>query len=77
MLMQHNLHVKLCCTDRPDLQRPALLPSSGAESATSCAPQVYGKDGVFDADRLIDLLSAFEDYAVASKSAQGECHVLD
>eukprot|EP00891_Asterochloris_glomerata_P005985 jgi/Astpho2/5985/e_gw1.00084.8.1_t len=35
---------------------------------------VYGKDGVFDADRLIDLLSAFEDYSVASKSAQGKCH---
>ena len=55
--------------------RLALL-SSGAESAKSCAPQVYGKDGVFDADRLIDLLSAFEDYSVASKSAQGEYHVL-
>ena len=37
--------------------------------------QVYGKDSVFDADRLIDLLAAFEDFSVASKSAQGDMDV--
>ena len=37
--------------------------------------QVYGKEGVFDADRLIDLLAAFEDFAVASKSARGDMDV--
>ena len=74
--MQHDLLGKLHCTHTSDLQHPALLLTSGAECAPSHAPQVYGKDGVFDADRLIDLLSAFEDYSVASKSAQGECHRL-
>ncbi|GAX72999.1 hypothetical protein CEUSTIGMA_g451.t1 [Chlamydomonas eustigma] len=33
---------------------------------------VYGRSGVFDADRLIDLLGALEDYSVASTSARGE-----
>ena len=33
---------------------------------------VYGKSGIFDADRLIDLLGALEDYGVASTSARGE-----
>eukprot|EP01025_Chloroclados_australasicus_P040545 TRINITY_DN423_c0_g2_i11.p2 TRINITY_DN423_c0_g2~~TRINITY_DN423_c0_g2_i11.p2 ORF type:complete len:776 (+),score=103.02 TRINITY_DN423_c0_g2_i11:149-2329(+) len=33
---------------------------------------VYGKNSVFDADRLIDLLSAFETFKVASSSARGE-----
>lgn len=37
--------------------------------------QVYGKDSVFDADRLIDLLAAFEDFAVASKSSRGDMDV--
>lgn len=37
--------------------------------------QVYGKDAVFDADRLIDLLTAFEDFSVASRSARGEMDV--
>ena len=74
--IQDDLLVKLCCTEKSDLQHPALLLSSGFESAKLWPSQVYGKDGVFDADRLIDLLSAFEDYSVASKSAQGECHVL-
>lgn len=32
---------------------------------------IYGKQGVFDADRLIDLLEAFEAFTVASKSARG------
>lgn len=36
---------------------------------------VYGKDSVFDADRLIDLLAAFEDFAVASKSSRGDMDV--
>ena len=33
---------------------------------------VYGKSGVFDADRLIDLLDAFETFSEASKSARGQ-----
>lgn len=36
---------------------------------------VYGKDLVFDADRLIDLLAAFEDFSVAAKSARGDMDV--
>jgi hypothetical protein len=33
---------------------------------------VYGKEGMFDADRLIDLLNAFESFTVASTSAIGD-----
>jgi len=33
---------------------------------------VYGRTGVFDADRLIDLLVALEDFHVASNSAAGD-----
>jgi aarF domain-containing kinase len=33
---------------------------------------VYGKQGIFDADRLIDLLNAFESFAVASQSSRGD-----
>jgi hypothetical protein len=36
-----------------------------------CAPQIYGKDDVFDVERLIDLLSAFETFREASQSARG------
>ena len=43
--------------------------------ADICLLQVYGKDSVFDADRLIDLLAAFEDFAVASKSSRGDMDV--
>jgi len=43
--------------------------------ADVCLLQVYGKDSVFDADRLIDLLAAFEDFAVASKSSRGDLDV--
>ena len=43
--------------------------------ADVCLLQVYGKDSVFDADRLIDLLAAFEDFAVASKSSRGDMDV--
>ena len=32
---------------------------------------VYGKQGIFDADRLIDLLNAFESFTVASQSSRG------
>lgn len=32
---------------------------------------VYGKEKVFDADRLIDLLNAFESFTVAASSARG------
>ena len=48
---------------------PCLLNTVG------CCLQVYGKNSVFDADRLIDLLAAFEDFAVASKSARGDMDV--
>lgn len=34
-------------------------------------PQIYGKENVFDADRLIDLLGAFETFREASQSARG------
>jgi aarF domain-containing kinase len=33
---------------------------------------VYGKQGVFDADRLIDLLNAFESFTVAAQSSRGD-----
>lgn len=33
---------------------------------------VYGKSGIFDADRLIDLLDAFETFTEASRSARGQ-----
>lgn len=33
---------------------------------------VYGKTGVFDADRLIDLLDAFETFTESSRSARGQ-----
>jgi aarF domain-containing kinase len=33
---------------------------------------VYGKQGIFDADRLIDLLNAFESFTVASQSSRGD-----
>lgn len=33
---------------------------------------VYGKEKVFDADRLIDLLNAFETFTVAASSARGD-----
>ena len=33
---------------------------------------IYGKNGVFDAERLIDVLSAFEDFKLASVSARGD-----
>ena len=33
--------------------------------------QIYGKDNVFDADRLIDLLGAFETFREASQSGRG------
>ena len=39
---------------------------------TECALlQIYGADNVFDADRLIDLLGAFETFRSASASATG------
>eukprot|EP00878_Enallax_costatus_P030877 GHUV01033684.1.p1 GENE.GHUV01033684.1~~GHUV01033684.1.p1 ORF type:complete len:571 (+),score=153.33 GHUV01033684.1:111-1715(+) len=33
---------------------------------------VYGKQGIFDADRLIDLLNAFESFTVAAQSSRGD-----
>jgi hypothetical protein len=38
---------------------------------------VYGKESVFDADRLIDLLNAFESFSVAATSARGELSLED
>jgi hypothetical protein len=38
---------------------------------------VYGKESVFDADRLIDLLNAFESFSVAATSARGEMSLED
>lgn len=36
---------------------------------------VYGKDGVFDAEKLIDLLGAFETFKVSSSSAMGDLDI--
>lgn len=33
---------------------------------------MYGRNTVFDADRLIDLLDAFETFTEASRSARGD-----
>ncbi len=33
---------------------------------------IYGKEGVFDAERLIDILLAFETFATNSRSAMGD-----
>lgn len=39
--------------------------------------QVYGRDTVFDADRLIDLLDAFETFTEASRSARGDMDLTE
>ncbi|CAL5438727.1 unnamed protein product [Camellia sinensis] len=39
-------------------------------SALRCA--IYGKSGVFDAERLIDVMQAFENFRTAAKSGGGE-----
>lgn len=39
--------------------------------AAPCVLQIYGKEDTFDADRLIDLLGAFETFREASQSARG------
>lgn len=42
--------------------------------------QIYGKEGQFDAARLVDLLGAYESFKVASTSARGSMdtiHLLD
>lgn len=33
--------------------------------------QIYGKEQLFDAERVVDLLQALETFAIASTSAQG------
>ena len=33
--------------------------------------QIYGKEQLFDAERVVDLLQALETFSVASTSAQG------
>lgn len=37
---------------------------------------IYGKDKIFDAERLIDLLSAFESFKGASKTATGDLELI-
>lgn len=39
--------------------------------------QIYGKHNVFDAERLIDLLDAFETFREASTSARGSMDLAD
>ena len=34
--------------------------------------QVYGKEDIFDAERVVDLLEALETFTAASSSAQGD-----
>ena len=52
-----------------------LLTDNSPRLRSALKYMVYGKDSVFDADRLIDLLAAFEDFSVASKSARGDMDV--
>lgn len=49
-----------------------LLTDDAPRLRESLRYMVYGKEGVFDADRLIDLLNAFEDFGSASRSARGD-----
>ncbi len=39
--------------------------------------QIYGKEGQFDAARLVDLLGAYESFKVASTSARGSMDAID
>jgi aarF domain-containing kinase len=48
-----------------------LLTDDSPRLRESLKYMVYGKSGVFDAERLIDLLSAFETFTVNSRSATG------
>lgn len=50
---------------------------SGAVLPCVTRYMVYGKESVFDADRLIDLLNAFESFSVAATSARGELSLED
>ncbi|GBF99091.1 hypothetical protein Rsub_11900 [Raphidocelis subcapitata] len=49
-----------------------LLTDSSPRLQDALRYMVYGKEKVFDADRLIDLLNAFESFTVAANSARGE-----
>ncbi|KAF6256357.1 ABC1 family-domain-containing protein [Scenedesmus sp. NREL 46B-D3] len=49
-----------------------LLTDESPRLQASLRYMVYGKQGIFDADRLIDLLNAFESFAVASQSSRGD-----
>lgn len=49
-----------------------LLTDDSPRLRESLRYMVYGKNNVFDAERIVDLLDAFEDFAVSSRSAQGD-----
>lgn len=58
----------------------ALLPSQYQRLLTDESPRlrkalrytIYGKSGVFDAERFIDVMQAFENFITAAKSGGGE-----
>ena len=53
-----------------------LLTDDSPRLRESLKYMVYGKSGVFDAERLIDLLHAFETFTVNSRSASGDLAVV-
>ena len=53
---------------------PEASPSCHAPIACCAWFQIYGKNDVFDAERLIDLLGAFETFREASQSGMGNLH---
>lgn len=61
-----------CTPRRPGFQLPRLSTLAPHRLLSPRTPQVYGRDTVFDADRLIDLLDAFETFTEASRSARGD-----
>lgn len=53
-----------------------LLTDDSPRLRESLKYMIYGRSGVFDAERLIDLLSAFETFTVNSRSAAGNLAAL-
>ncbi|KAK9838371.1 hypothetical protein WJX81_007765 [Elliptochloris bilobata] len=53
-----------------------LLASDSPQLREALRYMIYGKEGRFNAERLIDLLDAYEDFAAAKKSARGDMDAL-
>lgn len=49
-----------------------LVPAGAADGWGWRGAQIYGKERLFDAERVVDLLQALETFSVASASAQGD-----